>query len=113
GGYRHLGRLGRGGFREGFPCKPRVDKELLRELNGGLIALSGCLRGEVSHNLLLGQFDRAIAAASEMAAIFDGRYYVEVQDNRLAKQEQGNGELKSLARRLGLPRVGTNDGHHP
>ncbi|HJW70900.1 MAG TPA: DNA polymerase III subunit alpha, partial [Candidatus Binatia bacterium] len=39
-------------------------------------------------------------------------YYVEVQDNRLAKQEQVNGELKTLARRLGLPLVGTNDCHY-
>ncbi len=111
-GYRNLCRLVSAGYREGFHYKPRVDKELLRELNGGLIALSGCLRGEVSHNLLLGQFDRATAAASEMAAVFDGRYYVEVQDNRLAKQEQVNGELKALAKRLGLPLIGTNDCHY-
>src|SRR5262245_23341182 len=111
-GYRNLCRLVSAGFREGFHYKPRVDKELLRELNDGLIAFSGCLRGEVPHNLLLGQFERAKAAAEEMAAIFDGRYYVEVQDNRLAKQEQVNGELKALAQRLGLPLLGTNDCHY-
>src|SRR5215510_9977411 len=111
-GYRNLCRLVSAGFREGFHYKPRVDKELLRELNDGLIAFSGCLRGEVPHNLLLGQFDRAKAAAEEMAAIFAGRYYVEVQDNRLAKQEQVNGELKALAQRLGLPLLGTNDCHY-
>jgi DNA polymerase-3 subunit alpha len=111
-GYRNLCRLVSAGYREGFHYKPRVDKALLRELNGGLLALSGCLRGEVAHNLLLGQFDRARAAAEEMAGIFDGRYYVEVQDNRLAKQEQVNGELKALAGRLGLPLVGTNDCHY-
>ena len=44
-GYRNLCRLVTAGYREGFYYKPRVDKELLRELNGGLIALSGCLRG--------------------------------------------------------------------
>ncbi len=41
-GYRHLCRLVTAGFQEGFHYKPRVDKELLRELGGGLIALSGC-----------------------------------------------------------------------
>jgi DNA polymerase-3 subunit alpha len=46
------------GYREGFHYKPRVDKELLRELNGGLIALSGCLRGEVAHSLMTGQPER-------------------------------------------------------
>src|SRR5207302_1193072 len=49
-GYQHLCRLVTAGYQEGFHYKPRVDKELLRELNGGLIALSGCLRGEVAHS---------------------------------------------------------------
>ncbi len=111
-GYRNLCRLVSAGYREGFHYKPRVDKELLRELNAGLIAFSGCLRGEVPHALLQGQADKARAAAETMAAIFDGRYYLEIQDNRLAKQEQVNGELKALAKRLGLPLVGTNDCHY-
>ena len=50
-GYQNLCRLVSAGYREGFHYKPRVDKDLLRELNGGLIALSGCLRGEVAHSL--------------------------------------------------------------
>ena len=47
-GYRHLCQLVTAGYRDGFHYKPRVDKDILRELNGGLIALSGCLRGEVA-----------------------------------------------------------------
>ena len=39
-GYRNLCQLVTAGYSEGFYYKPRVDKELLRELNGGLIALS-------------------------------------------------------------------------
>jgi DNA polymerase-3 subunit alpha len=35
-GYRNLCRLVSAGFAEGFHYKPRVDKELLRELNGGV-----------------------------------------------------------------------------
>src|SRR5262245_51226414 len=111
-GYRHLCQLVTAGYRDGFHYKPRVDKELLRELNGGLIALSGCLRGEVAHSLMTGQPERARAAAEELAGIFDGRFYVEVQDNRLAAQERVNGELKVRARELGLPLVGTNDCHY-
>jgi DNA polymerase-3 subunit alpha len=111
-GYRNLCRLVSAGYREGFHYKPRVDRELLRELNEGLIAFSGCLRGEVPHALLQGQYEKARAAAGELAGIFDGRYYIEVQDNRLAKQEQVNVELKALAKRLGLPLIGTNDCHY-
>src|SRR6266404_1557923 len=60
-GYRHLCQLVTAGYREGFHYKPRVDKELLRELGGGLIALSGCLRGEVAHHLANGQPERRAA----------------------------------------------------
>src|SRR5688572_17267680 len=111
-GYRNLCRLVTAGYQEGFHYKPRIDKELLRELNDGVIALSGCLRGEIAHNLMLGQHARATAAAEELAAIFDGRFYLEIQDNRLDKQEQVNVELIDLARRTGLPLVGTNDCHY-
>src|SRR5690348_12847881 len=111
-GYRHLCQLVTAGYRDGFHYKPRVDKELLGELNGGLIALSGCLRGEVAHSLMTGQAERARSAAEELARIFDGRFYVEIQDNHLAAQERVNVELIDLARRLGLPLVGTNDCHY-
>src|SRR5438093_6036332 len=108
-GYRHLCQLVTAGWREGFHYKPRVDKELFRELNGGLIALSGCLRGEVAHSLMTEQPEKARAAAEELARIFDGRFYIELQDNHLAAQERVNRELIGLARTLGLPIVGTND----
>jgi len=111
-GYRHLCRLVSAGFQEGFHYKPRVDKELLRELNGGLIALSGCLRGEVAHSIMTDRPERARSAAEELARIFDGRFYIEVQDNHLAAQEKVNRELIGLARDMGLPLVGTNDCHY-
>src|SRR5262249_56390455 len=95
-GYRHLCQLVTAGFREGFHYKPRVDKELLRELNGGLIALSGCLRGEVAHQLATGQPERARSAAEELARIFDGRYFIELQDNHLPAQHRLNRELITL-----------------
>jgi DNA polymerase-3 subunit alpha len=111
-GYRNLCRLVTAGYQEGFHYKPRVDKALLQELNAGIIALSGCLRGEVAHNIVVGQPERARAAAEELGRIFADRFYLEIQDNHLDKQEVVNGELKVLSRRLGLPLVGTNDCHY-
>src|SRR5947199_6262640 len=112
GGYRHLCQLVTAGYREGFHCEPRVDRERLRELGGGLIALSGCLRGEVAHSLMNAHPERARGAAEELARIFDGRFYMEIQDNRLPAQERVNQGLIALARELGLPLVGTNDCHY-
>ena len=68
-GYKNLCRLVSTSYEEGFHYKPRVDKELLRELNGGLIALSGCLSGEVAHSILTKRPERARQAAQEYATI--------------------------------------------
>ena len=111
-GYRNLCRLVSAGFQEGFHYKPRIDKALLRELNGGIIALSGCLRGEIAHSFMVGQPNKAFAAAEELASIFKDRFYLELQDNHLDKQEAVNTELIALARKTGLPLVGTNDCHY-
>ncbi len=111
-GYRNLCRLVTAGFTEGFYRKPRVDRELLRELNGGLIALSGCLSGELARAMLRDDGKRARAAADEYAAIFDERFYVEVQANHLPQQEKVNPALIELARQKSLPLIATNDCHY-
>ena len=111
-GYRNLCRLVTLSYKEGFYYKPRIDKELLREFNGGLIALSGCLASEVNQAIAIGSIDRARAVMEEYRAMFDGRYYVEIQDNHLPQQEKANVELVRLANELGLPLVATNDCHY-
>src|SRR5215813_10418342 len=111
-GYKNLCRLVTLGYTEGFYYKPRIDKELLRAFNGGLIALSGCLASEVNQAIATGSLARARAVMEEYRAIFDDRYYVEIQDNHLPQQERANVELVSLARELSLPIVATNDCHY-
>jgi DNA polymerase-3 subunit alpha len=111
-GYRNLVRLVTQAHLEGFYYKPRVDKELLAELNTGLIALSSCLHGEVSQHLLADDPKRAEAAAREYAEIFPGRFYLEAQANDLPEQAKVNEALLDLAPRWGLPLVATNDCHY-
>ena len=62
--------------------------------------------------LASGSPDRARAVMEEHRAIFDGRYYVEVQDNHLPEQERANRLLVELAGELSLPLVATNDCHY-
>lgn len=112
-GYQNLSRLVSLGYLEGLHRgKPRVDKDVLRELNGGLIALSGCLSGEVARNIAHDRLEKAQSAAEEFARLFDGRYYFEIQDNHIPIQNKVNVELKRMARELGLPLVATNDCHY-
>jgi DNA polymerase III subunit alpha len=111
-GYRNLCRLVSLGYMEGFYYKPRIDKELLKEFNGGLIALSACLQGEVSQALNYGVYEKAKSAAESYARIFGDRYYIEIQDNKLPEQEKVNPQLVELANQLSLPVVATNDCHY-
>ncbi len=111
-GYRNLCKLVSLGYMEGFYYKPRIDKELLKEFNGGLIALSACLQGEVSQALNYGNYEKAKAAAEQYASIFGDRYYIEIQDNKLAEQEKVNRLLVELAKEVSIPVVATNDCHY-
>lgn len=111
-GYRNLCMLVTRGFTEGFYYKPRIDKEILQEHNAGIIALSGCLSGEMAKALTLGSMDQARKVAESYQAIFDDRYYLEVQDNKLPLQEKVNAGILELGKELSLPVVATNDCHY-
>src|SRR5262249_16610212 len=111
-GYKNLCRLVTLGYTEGFYYKPRIDKSLLRHPNGGRSGLSGGRGRGGTQARATGSTAGAGGVMEEYRAIFDGRYYVEVQDNHLPQQERANRELIALARELGLPLVATNDCHY-
>ena len=112
-GYKNLSRLVTLGHLEGFYYRPRVDMELLREYNHGLIALSGCLKGPVPYLVNTGQIESAREKAEEMASIFDNeRFYLEVQANKLPDQKKVNRGLKEISHDLSIPLIGTNDCHY-
>jgi len=112
-GYRNLSRLVTMGYLEGFYYKPRIDMEILREYNEGLIALSACLKGIVPYNIRKGRMDIAAQKARELETIFDdNRFYLEVQSNGMPEQNQLNKKLRELSSELSIPLVGTNDCHY-
>jgi DNA polymerase-3 subunit alpha len=90
-----------------------MDKELLQQHHEGLIALSGCLSGEVAY--LIGQkdLDGATKAAGEYREIFGkNHYYLELQANGLAHQRIANDGLLDIHRKLDIPLAATNDCHY-
>ncbi|MDY7001809.1 MAG: DNA polymerase III subunit alpha, partial [Thermodesulfobacteriota bacterium] len=111
-GYHNLVRLVTLGHLEGFHYKPRVDKELLAKYGDGLIALSGCLQGEVVQKLINEGFDAGAKAAREYEEMFPGRFYLEVQANGLEEQERANDMLIELSKTMSLPLAATNDCHY-
>ncbi|MCX8043784.1 MAG: DNA polymerase III subunit alpha [Desulfobacterota bacterium] len=112
-GYHNLIKLASCASLEGFYYKPRIDKELLHSHNAGLIALSACLRGEIPDALLTHGIDKALAIADEYRSIFDdGRFYLELQDNKIDEQRRVNEGLVEISKKLQLPLVATNDCHY-
>ncbi|MBI4773987.1 MAG: DNA polymerase III subunit alpha [Deltaproteobacteria bacterium] len=112
-GYQNLCKLLTTAYFEGFYYKPRIDKDLLRRHNKGLIATSACLQGEVAVYLAAGDVARAEQAALEYADIFDAqRFYLELQDSGIPEQKKVNQGLIEIGRKLDLPLVATNDCHY-
>ena len=80
----------------------------LRELNEGLIALSGADGGVVGMALLAGDNARAQALAQRLAQCFGGRFYLELQRAGLATHELHVRRAVQLAAQLQLPVVATH-----
>ncbi|MCL2697723.1 MAG: DNA polymerase III subunit alpha [Oscillospiraceae bacterium] len=110
-GYKNLVKLVSDAYIEGFYSKPRCDKETLRRYSKGLIALSGCLAGEIPRLLYDGKYDEAVLIAREYNEIFDD-FYIEIQDHGLKEQREILPDLYRLSRETGIPLVATNDAHY-
>ncbi len=112
-GYKNLIKLVSEGWVNGFYTKPRVDKDILEKYHDGLIALSGCLAGEVARALQRNDYEEAKNVAKWYSDVFGkGNYYLEIQNHNLAEQLQINPDIIKLSKELDIPLVATNDAHY-
>ncbi|WP_433557849.1 DNA polymerase III subunit alpha [Pseudonocardia xinjiangensis] len=112
-GLRNLFRLSSLASFEGYYRKPRMDRELVAEHAEGIIATTGCPSGEVQTRLRLGQEAAALQAASDYRDIF-GRenFFLELMDHGLPIERSVREGLLTIAKKLDLPPVATNDSHY-
>ena len=113
-GYQNLLRLVSLSYLEGFYYKPRMDKASLREFGKGLIALSGCLRGEIPKALQMHDEEKAVALVAEYQEIFGKEnFFLElVHHPEAPTQNEVNEGLIALSKKTGVPLVGTKDVHY-
>ena len=118
-GFHNLMKLSTRANLEGMYYKPRIDHELLEELNEGLIVLSGCASGEIGVALKEDDYDRAREIAKWYKSILGDRYYLELQDHGHPKsnthwdvQAKINEGLIKLSKELDIEMVVTCDGHY-
>ncbi len=111
-GYQNLIRMVSLSHIEGFYSKPRVDRELLEQYHEGLIALSGCMSGELCQKILSRDMEGAKETVLWYKKTFgQNNYYIELQNHGLAEQQHLLTPLTTLARETATPTVATNDCH--
>ena len=118
-GFHNLMKLSTQANLEGMYYKPRIDHDLLEELNEGLIVMSGCASGEIGVALKEDDYDRARDIAKWYKSILGDRYYLELQDHGHPKsnthwdvQAKINEGLIKLSKELDIEMIVTCDGHY-
>ena len=124
-GYWNLVQLASKAFTEGYYYKPRLDYDLLRNHSKGVIALSGCLGGEVAQHLAPdgsieegnNQGERSYQKALEKAELYQSifgkeNFYIELHNHGIKQQEIILPDLLKISNELSAPLVATNDSHY-
>jgi DNA polymerase-3 subunit alpha len=112
-GYRNLLKLSSLSYTEGFYYKPRIDDQVLAEHREGLIALSGCMGGEIPALILRGETGEARSKALAYSELFGpGGFYLEVQNHGIPEQVALVRGLVEIARSTRIPLLASNDIHY-
>lgn len=112
-GYDNLIKLVSIGYIDGFYNKPRVDLEVLKKHSKGLIALSGCIAGEIPRLLMNGEYDNAVSAAMRYRDIFgENNFFIEIQNHGIKEELSVLPLLYKLSAQTGIRLAATNDAHY-
>lgn len=112
-GYKNLLKLTSKSFIEGFYYKPRVDYEMLREHNEGIIALTACLQGEIAKAILKGGKEEARKSIKRYIDILGKEnFFIELQNHKLEEEYKVIKIATELAKEEGIKVVATNDAHY-
>jgi len=99
---------------------PRVDYEMLREHNEGVIAASACLGGVYAGDMWENKEEGSDAVLNAMRAttkkmqsIFGDRWYGELQWNNIPEQHDLNKYIIQMKEEFNLQLISTADSHYP
>ncbi len=114
-GYRNLCHLQARAWLEGRYYNPRIDKELLRQYQEGLICMTACIGGELPRRIVEGREEDVQRTLGEYLDIFGrDRLFLEMQNHgaKFPEEVQVNRKMVELSRQHGLKLVATNDAHY-
>ena len=111
-GYANLSQLLSAAQLENPKGNAKVTREQLESHRNGLIALSGCVQGEIPALLIKNEVDQARDSARQMLDLFGkDSFYLELQHHNLPRHELLCQKLARLGRQTGIPLVATNNVH--
>ena len=113
-GWKNLIKIATKANLEGFYYKPRADKELLKENHEGLIALSGCVGGEISQLIINKKSAEAEKVAKDYREIFGPEnFFLEIWHHpHIEEAKVAREGIIELGKKLGIPVVATQDIHY-
>jgi error-prone DNA polymerase len=112
-GYKNLCRLITAVQNSGERNDPSLPTKLLPEHTGGLIALSGCPKGELAQLLAKSRFAEARELVTEYLDWFGAEnYYIELQQNLAFGDTARNTALLKLAQETGAKVIATGNVHY-
>ena len=118
-GFENLCRLITEAEMNGKYYKPRIDHRVMEKYNEGIICLSGCAGSEISMAIRNDDEERLKALVDWYSKVYDGRFYLEMQDHghpdsptHWSEQTKINNRLMKLHDETGLPLVVTCDAHY-
>jgi len=91
---------------------PHATREMLSKFSDGLIALSGCERGEIPALLRQGKSETAKVACDFYREIFERGFFIELIRYPSQYGMDTSYRLASFAREEGIPTVATNNVHY-
>lgn len=112
-GYRNLVKIVSKSSTEGMYFRPRVDRDLLRQYNTGIIALSACVQGEIPQLILQDNLDGARRAIEWYIETYGkDNFFLEIQNHGLPEELRAEQVLCELAKEYDLGVVASNDFHY-
>jgi error-prone DNA polymerase len=111
-GYSNLCRLLTEAHLSNRHRQPAATREMLGKFHDGLIALSGCSRGEIPALVAKGKNEQAKEAARFYREVFGDDFFVELIRYPSREGRSASRRLAAFAREEGIPVVATNNVHY-